>query len=280
MNEQTDYSLSSILKKRDPDSHKGNHGHVLIMAGNRGKMGAAVIAAKACLRSGVGLLTVSVPIEERMILQIAIPEAMLIFREHSINMNIFSAACIGPGLGINEETNNWVGEFILQFNQPLLIDADALNIIALNKSIEKIKTGTILTPHAVEFDRLFGTHTSHSERIETAIQISKKLYITIVLKGHHTLIASCGETYVNHTGNAGLAKGGSGDALSGIICSFLAQGYSAFEAAKLGVYLHGRASDIALNKQSMESMLITDVIDCLGDAFKELTNSANLSLNK
>ena len=262
MNEQVNNTFRLILKKRDPESHKGNYGHAIIVSGNKGKMGAAVITAKACLRSGVGLLTVSVPNDERYILQIAVPEAMTVIRESALDLSKYSAACIGPGIGIGDDIVNLV-----------TIDADALNIISLNKLIEKIKPGCVLTPHAVEFDRLFGIHNSNKDRMTTAIEMANKHSIVIVLKGHHSLVTSGGEVYMNQTGNAGLAKGGSGDALSGIICSFLAQGYPQFDAAKLGVYIHGMAADIALDKQSLESMLITDVIERLGDAFWKIQSA-------
>jgi len=266
-----DKSIQLLLKPRDPMSHKGNYGHALIVAGNTGKMGAAVIASKACLRSGVGLLTVNIPKKERSILQIAVPEAMVTIRENKMNLTSFSAACIGPGIGTDAATTALVTDFLENYKQPLLIDADALNIIAEHKLLlDKLPEGTVLTPHPKEFDRLFGAHTSVEERMDTAIAMAKKYRLVIVLKGHHTLVTYDGLVYINNTGNAGLAKGGSGDALSGIICALLAQGYNTFDAAKMGVHLHGLAADIALANQSMESMLITDVIECLGNAFKSL----------
>ena len=267
-------SIQSLLKPRNPDSHKGNFGHAFIVAGSKGKMGAAIIAAKACLRAGVGLLTVDVPTEERSILQIAIPEAMLAMREDVNGFAGFSAACIGPGIGIDMESIEMLNNILSRFNNPLLIDADALNIIATNnKLFDKIKAGTVLTPHPLEFDRLFGVHNSTEERVATAVEMAKTHQLVIVLKGHKTLITFGGEVFTNNTGNAGLAKGGSGDALSGIICAFLAQGYTPFNAAKIGVHIHGLAADIAMDKQSMESMLITDVIECLGEAFKKMIQS-------
>jgi NAD(P)H-hydrate epimerase len=271
MDTETNKIIQSLLRPRNPDSHKGDYGHALIVAGNKGKMGAATIAAKACLRAGAGLLTVNVPERERAILQIAVPEAMLIMRENTADFAIFSAACIGPGIGTDKEAQEMVEVFLDRFTRPLLLDADALNIVtANNKLFDKISAGTVLTPHSVEFDRLFGIHDTPDSRISTAIAMAEKNQWVIVLKGHRTLVTHCGEVFVNNTGNAGLAKGGSGDALSGIICALLAQGYKPFDAARIGVYIHGLAADIALNKQSMESMLITDVIDCLGSAFKKL----------
>jgi NAD(P)H-hydrate epimerase len=146
-------------------------------------------------------------------------------------------------------------------------------IASSEKLMSLLKEGTIITPHPKEFDRLFGEHQNQNERIKTAIIKAKEHSIVIVLKGQHTVIANATDAYANTTGNAGLAKGGSGDALTGIITALLAQGYIAFDAARLGVYLHGLAADIALNEQSMESMLITDVINCLGKAFKQISTT-------
>lgn len=263
--------IQLVFKPREKTSHKGKNGHVLLIAGASGKMGAAVIAASACLRSGCGLLTVSVPQSERCILQIARPEAMLVFRENKIeNTSIYSSIGIGPGLGTDNDSKKILIP-ILQSKQPLVLDADALNIIAANpKLFSQIPPQSILTPHPKEFDRLFGEHTTVEERRKKAIQKATELNIVIVLKDHQTLITTQQQSFYNTTGNAGLAKGGSGDALTGMISAFLAQGYSAFESAQLGVYLHGLAADLALKNQSMESLLITDVINCLGKAFKTL----------
>ena len=268
----TKQNIKLLLKPREATSHKGNHGHALIIAGSKGKMGAAVIAAKACLRAGVGLLTVNVPKNERVILQTSIPEAMLVMRDDvEQNVSIFSAIGIGPGIGISKHSEELLINIITKLNKPLVLDADALNIIAANKKLlPKIPKETILTPHPKEFDRLFGNHKNDEERINAAIKKAGQHNTIIVLKGHKTLITYAGEAFLNTTGNAGLAKGGSGDALTGIITAFLAQGYEPKTAAKLGVYLHGLAADITLENQSVESMLITDVIECMGKAFKKI----------
>ncbi len=234
-------------------------------------MGAAVIAAKACLRSGTGLLTVNVPKAERFIVQTSIPEAMLMLREdESSDFNQFSSIGIGPGLGTVKATVEFLSK-AFKAAKPLLLDADALTVLSTNeKLLAKVPAGTILTPHPKEFDRLFGIHGTDDERSATAIRKAKDLNLVIVLKNYQTLITFTGEAFLNTTGNAGLAKGGSGDALSGIITAFLAQGYHPFTAAKLGVYIHGLGADMTLKQQSMESMLITDVIENLGEAFKYL----------
>jgi hydroxyethylthiazole kinase-like uncharacterized protein yjeF len=262
--------IQSLLKERVPFSDKNDYGHALIIAGNKGKMGAAVIAAKACLRSGTGLLTVCVPYEERYILQTTIPEAMLKMRENNeYDITKFSAIGIGPGIGINIFSEEMLIHFMTNFHKPLLLDADVLTILATNKKLmRKIPPNTIITPHHHEFDRLFGSHDNNDDRINTAIKKANEYGIIIILKNHITVIISPDKLFYNTTGNSGLAKGGSGDALTGIITAFLAQGYKPLTAAKLGIYLHGLAADITLEEQSMESMLITDVIENLGNAFK------------
>lgn len=265
-------NIQTLIKQRPSDSSKGDYGHALIVAGNIGKMGSAVISARACFRSGVGLLTIKIPKEERFILQTSIPEAMLIFEKDAhVDYNFFDAIGIGPGIGIGTESKEVLSEILKICTVPLLLDADALNIISKNTDlINKIPPKTILTPHSKEFDRLFGIHTNTDERIETAFRKAKEHNVIIVLKGHKTFITNGIDGFFNTTGNAGLAKAGSGDALSGIITSFLAQNYEAFTAAKIGVFIHGLAADIAVEKQSMESLLITDVIESLGQAFRQI----------
>ena len=268
--------ICNLIQPRKKSSHKGDHGHALLIAGNKGRMGAAVIAARACLRAGAGLLTIVVPEDERSVLQIAIPEAMLAMQQtFDYDINKFSAIGMGPAIGTDEYSVEIFIKIISDCTIPLLIDADALNILSTEKKLfDNIPAGTILTPHPKEFDRLFGLHKNEDERRTTAINIAKEKDIIIVLKGHKTLITSGGKSFINTTGNAGLAKGGSGDALTGIITSFMAQGYERFTAAQLGVYIHGIAADITLNRQSSESMLITDVIDSMGEAFKTLLNDS------
>jgi hydroxyethylthiazole kinase-like uncharacterized protein yjeF len=270
MKKLTKSTIKNIFKPRKADSHKGDHGHALIIAGNLGKTGAAVIASKACLRSGAGLVTVNIPKEESFIIQTALPEAMVSFRTDLGNdLENYSAIAIGPGLGLNE-----VKLISAVFNNsqcPLLLDADALNMLAADKKLfTKIPPQTIITPHPKEFDRLFGEQINHQERIHTAVNQAKLLDIIIVLKGAKTIITYNGIVYLNTTGNSGLAKGGSGDALTGIITAFLAQGYEPFKAAQLGVFMHGLAADLSLKKQSVESLLISDVIENMGKAFKNI----------
>jgi len=262
--------IKNIYKKRPCDSHKGTHGHALLIAGSSDKMGAAIIASKACLRSGVGLLTVAFSPENKNVLFNSIPEAMYANSCVMNDLSPFNAIGIGPGIGVYEISLQYIYE-LYENNLPVVFDADALNLIAKYKiDWKNFNFPFVLTPHPKEFDRLFGEHDSESERRNTAMQKAKELNCVIVLKGHKTFITDGIQTFENTTGNSGLAKGGSGDALTGMITSFLAQGYTTLEAAKLGVYLHGLAANITLQTQSEESMLITDVIDNIGLAFKHL----------
>jgi hydroxyethylthiazole kinase-like uncharacterized protein yjeF len=264
--------IKNTYKKRPCDSHKGTHGHALLIAGSTNKMGAAIIASKACLRSGVGLLTVAFSPENKNILFNSIPEAMYANSCVMNDLSPYNAIGIGPGIGVDEISLQYIYE-LYENKLPVVFDADALNLIAKYKiDWKNFNFPFILTPHPKEFDRLFGEHISEDERRITAIQKAKELNCIIVLKGNKTFITDGIHTFENTTGNSGLAKGGSGDALTGMITSFLAQGYTTLEADILGVYLHGLAADITLQTQSEESMLITDVIDNIGLAFKSLNS--------
>lgn len=264
-------SIQKIFQKRFPDSNKGNHGHALIIAGSKSKMGAAIISAKACLRAGVGLVTLNIPKKERTTVFSSVPEAMIEFREEKKNWTSYNSFAIGPGIGTNKSAENSLKLLITNVKTPIVFDADALNILAENqKELLNLPQKSILTPHLKEFDRLFGNHETESKRRQTATIKAKELQLVIVLKGHKTFITDGEKSFENTTGNSGLAKGGSGDALTGIITAFLAQGYEPLNAASLGVYIHGLASDITLETQSEESMLITDVIENLGNAFLKI----------
>ncbi|HNP33756.1 MAG TPA: NAD(P)H-hydrate dehydratase [Flavobacterium sp.] len=267
------HSIQKIFKKREPRSHKGNHGHALIIAGSKTKMGAAIISAKACLRSGAGLVTVTIPKKERRAVFISVPEAMIEFREEEKDWKNYNAFAIGPGIGTDTLAENFLKRLITNIDLPTVFDADALNLLAKNQGhLFLLPAKSILTPHTKEFDRLFGNHDSDKERKATAVAKATEHNVIIVLKGHKTFITDGEKSVENTTGNSGLAKGGSGDALTGIITAFLAQGYEPINAAKLGVFLHGLAADITLETQSPESMLITDVIENLGNAFKKIQN--------
>ena len=263
--------IKKILKKRLSNSHKGDFGHVFLIAGSEQKMGAAVIASKSCLRSGCGLLTVSIPKEERFSVFTSIPEAMLHFREEQIDFSKYNSLAIGPGLEQDAAAQKLLYSTLSKTKYPIVIDADALNMLAKNQDwLIQLPKNSILTPHPKEFDRLFGNHNIEEERRKTANAKAKELNCIIVLKGHKTFITNGTASFENSTGNVGLAKGGSGDALTGIILAFLAQGYEPIQAAKLAVFIHGLSADITLQTQSEESMLITDVIENLGKAFQKI----------
>ncbi|CAN5537240.1 bifunctional ADP-dependent NAD(P)H-hydrate dehydratase/NAD(P)H-hydrate epimerase [soil metagenome] len=258
-------------KQRTDFAHKGTHGHALLIAGSKGKMGAAILAAKACLKTGAGLITVHTDENYFNAVHAALPEAMCIASSDAIDYTVYKSVGLGPGIGTIDESAIRVAATLTQFDKPTVIDADALNIIAANKGwLENIPAGSILTPHQKEFERLFGKNNNDFERIEKAINLSKDYPFIIVLKGHYTLIASKGEAWFNTTGNPGMAKGGSGDILTGMLTALLAQGYNPLQAALTGVYLHGLAADIAAQYIARESMLATDIIDRISDAILSL----------
>ncbi|HEY8689126.1 MAG TPA: NAD(P)H-hydrate dehydratase [Chitinophagaceae bacterium] len=267
--------INKILKKRDPFTHKGDYGYACIIAGSYGMMGAAVLSAKACLRSGVGKLTCFIPEIGYDVMQTSIPEAMVKvcgkkFIKEVDDLNKFDVVGIGPGIGIYKSHSLLLKKIFSEYKKPIVIDADALNVISENKKLlNNISVESILTPHPKEFERLFGKTSSDAERIELALKMSDDHKIYIVLKGHHTLIATPDrQAWFNSTGNAGMATGGSGDVLTGIFTGLLAQGYSSLETCLLGVYLHGLAGDIAADKLSQNAMIAGDIIDNLGNAFK------------
>ncbi len=276
----TDHQLvRHIYKPRNRFSHKGNFGHALLVAGSYGKMGAALLAARACVHAGAGLLTCYIPGCGYDIIQTGIPEAMVITDEHEEHLTqlpagieSYDAIGIGPGIGTADETQKLMSFLIRRYQKPLVIDADGLNCLALqNALLQQLPQGSILTPHPKEFDRMFGIHHSDFERMDTATKRAMEYQIVILLKGHHSFIATPGgHVFFNNTGNAGMARGGSGDVLTGIITALVAQGYEPWQAAVLGAYLHGKAGDHAAEKYSQEAMTPSLLIECLPAAFKSL----------
>lgn len=266
----TPHLIKKIYRPRKKFTHKGTYGHALLFAGNKGKMGASVLCARACLRTGAGLLTCSIPEDVFTIMQIAVPEAMVVKRDDKTGYQKYTVVGAGPGIGTEENTAQLLHQLINSFSKPMVLDADALNILSQNKEWLSLLKEVIVTPHPKEFERVFGNCENDFERIDKALQFSKRYKIVIVLKGHYTLIGFNGNGYFNTTGNAGMAKGGSGDVLTGVITALLSQNYKPFEAALLGVFLHGLAGDIALKKQSAESMLPSDLIENIGKAFKKI----------
>lgn len=271
--------ITSIYKPRKAFSHKGSFGHALLIAGSYGKMGAATLAAKACISTGSGLLSCMVPGCGYIIMQISVPEAMVITDENersissaAVDVLKYDATGIGPGLGTAKETQEAFKQIIRIVNKPIVIDADGLNILSLTPEMfTEIPHASILTPHPKEFDRLFGNCADDFERLELARKKAYELKLIIVLKGHHTAIAvPSGQCYFNSTGNAGMATGGSGDVLTGILTSLLAQGYAAEHAAILGVYLHGLAGDFAALHKSEEALIASDITAHLHEGFKKI----------
>ena len=272
----TDQQLAhDMLRPRKKFSHKGDYGHAALVTGSTGMMGAATLCARACMRSGVGKLTCHLPASGNMIMQIAVPEAMCkiekgdVYIESLSAMEKYDAVGIGPGLGLHDSHVSLLASLFKEFKKPVVVDADALN--ALSKSIkllEKIPALSILTPHTREFERLFGAIDNGFGRTEMALQKAKEYNIIIVLKGAYTFIATPGGMgYFNNSGNPGMATGGTGDVLTGMITGLLCQGYPSGHAAILGVYLHGLAGDFAAAEHSQQSLVAGDVIDFLGKAF-------------
>jgi len=270
--------ISGKLKKRDKFSHKGSYGHALLIAGSYGKMGAAVLSSKACLRSGVGLLTSHIPRLGYEIIQNSVPEAMTsIDRSDFVFTKFpepgsFSAIGIGPGLDKKNETQLALKSLLQAKPEKMVIDADALNILSENQEwYELLPENSILSPHPKEFERLAGSSANSFDRLQIQLQFSAKYKVIVVCKGAHTCITfPNGEVYFNSTGNPGMATGGSGDVLTGILLGLLAQSYSPEDAALLGVYLHGLAGDLAAVRFGQQAMIAGDIIEQLGEAFLQL----------
>ncbi len=268
--------VKSLHKKREKYSHKGTFGHGLLVSGSHGKIGASVLAAKSFLRSGAGLLTVMLPQCGYEIMQVAAPEAMtLVSGENEINIDelhtsTYKVIAVGPGIGTSEQVRKSVLNLIKSSDAPLVLDADALNCISQNQYIlEVIPKNSILTPHLKEFERLTQPASSDFHRHLLQLNFSIQHEVIVVLKGPHTCITTPkGESFFNSTGNSGLAKGGSGDILTGLIAGLLAQNYSPINAALIGVFIHGLAADFTKSKSNEITMLPSDVINSYSDAFK------------
>ena len=271
-----DAELVKLVKPRGKFSHKGNYGHALLVSGSYGKMGAAVLGSKACLRSGVGLLTTHVPCRGYEILQTAIPEAIMSIDESDLmftgvcKLEDYSAIGVGPGIGQKVNTVRGLKKLIVEARQPVVFDADALNILGQNREwLNQLPEGSVLTPHPKEFERMAGNTESGYDRMKIAIEFAKNYKVILVVKGAYTMVLNPeGEVWFNTTGNPGMATAGSGDVLTGIILALLAQGYSSFDAARIGVYVHGLAGDIAAARRGYEALIASDIIENLGEAFK------------
>ena len=274
----TKKEVVSLRQSRNKFSHKGSFGHALLVAGSFGKMGAAVLSARACLRSGVGLLTVHAPRSGNLVIQTSVPEAMSsadrrarIWTEVP-DLQGYSSIAIGPGIGKAPETAAALQSLLQIYDKPLVLDADGLNLLAENPLCwDFLPKNSILTPHPKEFERLFGKAENDFQRNDLQRKKAMEHGVFIVLKGANTSIACPdGECWFNSTGNPGMATGGSGDVLTGILTGLLAQGYPPKSAALLGVYLHGLAGDLSAASISQEALIAGDLVDFLGKAWLEL----------
>jgi len=280
-------SIQGVISSRLSDAHKGDFGHLMVVAGSPGKAGAAIMAARGALRTGAGLVSVATPNNIVPIIQSQVVEAMAVPSAESIEgtlgigsaeellkaMGKMSAAAIGPGLSTHYETVQAVRNLIQRLTIPSVIDADGLNaLVGFLDILKRVNASIILTPHPGEMGRLLGISSDdvQRDRIAIATAFARKHRVTVVLKGAATVVATpYGWVFVNSTGNPGMASGGTGDVLTGMIGSFLAQGYTASQAACLGVYVHGRAGDLAAEEKGEASMIAGDLIEKLPEAIKE-----------
>lgn len=270
--------IKRMLKPRDAFAHKGNFGQALLLAGSRGMMGASLLAAKACLRTGTGKVYSAIPSGGLIITQSALPEAIClpdpstdVLTQLPGDLGRFQAIGAGPGIGKAVGTRAMVKDLLDRTTTPLILDADALNIIAEDNLMHQLPKGTIITPHIGEFNRLFGTAVNDFDRTQLAMEKARESGIYIILKGRYTLVTTPqGKGYFNVTGNPGMAKGGSGDVLTGMITGLIAQQYTAEDACKLAVCLHGIAGDLARDRYSEQAMLATDIIEEIGNSFRML----------
>lgn len=275
----------TLLPQRNRFDHKGVRGHCLAIAGSKGMYGAAIITAKSCLKAGAGLVTLHVPNNALPIIQQALPEAIVSldsnpekFSQVALN-NKYSAIAIGPGLGKAAVSVEGFKHLLKQAKKPLVVDADALNILADNpEMLSMLPKGSVITPHLGEFGRLFGNYGSGYERVEAAKRVAIKLGIVIVIKGAFSQVVNTdGMVFFNSTGNPAMATGGSGDSLTGIVLSLLGQGLSSINAAILGVFLHGKAADIALKRKGGGTSLASDIATGLSPALADLYGKQDLT---
>ena len=281
----TEKIAAGLVKRPQYWEHKGDFGHGLLIAGSYGMAGACIMAAQAALRSGIGKLSILSPNCNRQIIQTAVPQAMYSMNPTTTsnyywntkinNINSYEAVAVGPGLNTHQETLIALKELLInvsEHSKPLIIDADALNIISQQTSLLKlIPKNSILTPHYGELQRLVGKCPTYTDALHKATDLALKISSVIILKGwHSTIINTNGEIIYNSTGNSGMGTGGSGDVLIGILLSLRAYGYSAWDAARLGTFLHGRAGDISAKSLTSISMNALDIINYLPNAWKSI----------
>lgn len=269
-------TIQELYKPRAIASEKRDFGHVLLMGGSYGMIGAVTLAAKAALRCGAGLVTVLTPKCGYIVVQTTVPEAMVLASdddehlEYLPDISNYTILAIGPGLGTSKAAANFI-DTLLHLNRPMIIDADALNIIAAHEWQYRIPKGSVITPHKREFARLFGETSSEKKRHHLQKEKANDLGIYIVLKEPRVrIVCPNGDMYHNTTGNSGMAKGGSGDVLTGIIAGLAGRLNKMENAVLMGVFIHGLAGDMAANQYHLECMLPEDMIACLPHAFKQL----------
>lgn len=278
--------LKGIIPPRKLDSHKGDYGHVFILAGSRGLTGAAYLASRACILSGSGLVTLGIPEGLNSIMEAKLTEVMTKPLKETKELSLslaalgqiseilpqFDALAIGPGLSQNPQTQKLVHKLLPIARKPMIIDADGINaLIGRLQLLDEIKGEVIITPHPGELSRLINVKTTkiHQNRIKIAKGLAKRYNLVVVLKGYRTVVADCrGKTYINKTGNPGMASAGCGDVLTGIIAAFLGQGMSTYSAAKLAVYIHGLAGDYAAREKGQLSLIASDILNELPQAFR------------
>lgn len=270
--------ISSMLKPRSRFAHKGTMGHAALIAGKKGMAGAAIMASQACMRTGAGKLTLYTPEYNLPLVQVAVPEVIVHAGSgadsfsKSVDTSDYEAMAIGPGIGTDPATGQAFIEQVRQAKCPIVIDADAINILGMHRGwITQMPKACILTPHKKELFGLISNTSNSHEELERTRELAQRQQIYIIIKGAYTAICTpSGRVYFNTTGNPGMATAGSGDVLTGIILSLLAQEYMPEQAARIGVYLHGLAGDIAAEQHGMESLMATDIIKNIGAAFKRL----------
>lgn len=288
-----------VIKPRRPDTHKGDYGKILIVAGCRGMTGAAYLSAQSALRSGAGLVYLATPSSQQSILATkltcvitcplsetpqgtisinAIEEMNSLLNsvdneKYILTLMGIDAAAIGPGISRHPQTIKFVQSVLPLFKCPVVIDADGLNALVDKIDILQKMNSVVLTPHSAEMARLLKITPTKIQfnRKESAIEAAKRFNAVVVLKGYQTIVTDGEEVYINTTGNPGMATAGSGDVLTGMIATFLAQKFSPFEAAQLAVYLHGFSGDLAVNEFGESSLIATDILDFIPQAFKNLS---------
>lgn len=274
----TPQTIQQLLKHRSASGHKGSFGHAVLMAGGHGKAGAGILAAKSCLRSGCGLLSLVIPKEENQLFQATLPEAMTIPYCQELPIKSIPAKTtalgVGPGIGLGPIAAQTLEQLIGMWSRPMVLDADAINLVSEQKvKLSQIPDGSLFTPHVGEFERLVSKQNNDFERLDAQQAWSKSTGHLLLVKGAFTKITTPeGRVWVNPTGNAGMAKGGSGDILTGLITGLHARGYTLEESAIIGAYLHGLAGDLCAQQLGMEAMTAGDIISKLPEAWKRLKN--------